>query len=133
MDDTGFYVPERNTADYRMFIHWFNDSLKKEQPSMNGMNFKVPATLFSGGGGLVSTMNDYSRFACMLLNGGELEGVRILSQPTVEMIMSNQLPEGVNYENGGSYGLGGSVNPDKGHYGWSGAASLILLSIRKTI
>jgi CubicO group peptidase (beta-lactamase class C family) len=122
MEDTGFYVPEEKLGRLSNVYTLINDTLK-EDPSMNGSNFKVPATLFSGGGGLVSTMNDYSRFACMLLNGGELEGVRILSQPTVEMIMSNQLPGGVNYENGGSYGLGGSVNPEKGHYGWSGAAS----------
>jgi CubicO group peptidase (beta-lactamase class C family) len=122
MEDTGFYVPEEKHNRLANLYTMINDSLK-EQPSVNGMNFKVPATLFSGGGGLVSTMNDYSRFASMLLNGGELEGTRILSESTVTMIMSNQLPEGVNYENGGSYGLGGSVNPDKGHYGWSGAAS----------
>lgn len=122
MDDTGFYVPEEKLGRLSNVYTLINDTLK-EDPSMNGTNFKVPATLFSGGGGLVSTMNDYSRFACMLLNGGELEGTRILSEPTVEMMMTNQLPAGVNYENGGSYGLGGSVNPDKGHYGWSGAAS----------
>ena len=122
MYDTGFFVPEEKHNRLANVYTMINDSLK-EQPSMNGMNFKVPATLFSGGGGLVSTMNDYSRFACMLLNGGELEGVRILNESTVEMMMTNQLPAGVDYENGGSYGLGGSVNPDKGHYGWSGAAS----------
>lgn len=122
MNDTGFYVPEEKHNRLANVYTMVNDSLK-EQESMNGMNFKVPATLFSGGGGLVSTMNDYSRFARMLLNGGELEGARILKDSTVAMIMSNQLPDGVNYENGGSYGLGGSVNPEKGHYGWSGAAS----------
>jgi len=122
MDDTGFYVPEEKHSRLANVYTMKNDSLK-EQPSMNGMNFKVPATLFSGGGGLVSTMNDYSRFAGMLLNGGEFDGARILKDSTVQMIMSNQLPLGVNYENGGSYGLGGSVNPVKGHYGWSGAAS----------
>ncbi len=122
MEDTGFYVPEEKLGRLSNVYTLINDSLK-EDPSMNGSNFKVPATLFSGGGGLVSTMNDYSRFACMLLNGGELDGTRILTQQTVDMIMTNQLPAGVNYENGGSYGLGGSVNPEKGHYGWSGAAS----------
>ena len=122
MDDTGFYVPEEKHNRLANVYTMINDSLK-EQPSMNGMNFKVPATLFSGGGGLVSTIDDYSRFARMLLNGGELEGVKILNESTVTMIMTNQLPEGVDYENGGSYGLGGSVNPEKGHYGWSGAAS----------
>lgn len=130
MEDTGFYVPEEKHSRLANVYTLVNDSLK-EQPSMNGMSFKEPVTLFSGGGGLVSTMNDYSRFACMLVNGGELDGVRILTQPTVDLMMSNQLPAGVNYENGGSYGLGGSVNPEKGHYGWSGAASTHFVADRK--
>lgn len=121
MEDTGFYVPEEKHNRFAAVYTLKNDSLQ-EQPS-NNMNFKTPATLFSGGGGLVSTIDDYSKFAQMLLNGGEFGGARILKESTVEMIMSNQLPAGVNYENGGSYGLGGSVNPEKGHYGWSGAAS----------
>jgi CubicO group peptidase (beta-lactamase class C family) len=122
MEDTGFFVPEDKINRFSNLYTFINDSLK-EQPPMSGMSFKAPVTLFSGGGGLVSTISDYSRFARMLLNGGELDGARILNDSTVQMIMSNQLPEGVNYENGGSYGLGGSVNPEKGHYGWSGAAS----------
>ncbi len=122
MEDTGFYVPEEKHNRLANVYTMINDSLK-EQPSTNGMNFKEPATLFSGGGGLVSTMNDYSRFASMLLNGGELEGVKILNESTVTMIMSNQLPEGVNYENGSGYGLGGSADAKSGIYGWSGAAS----------
>lgn len=122
MNDSGFYVPEEKLGRFANVYTMVNDTLK-EQPSMNGMNFKQPVTLLSGGGGLVSTMDDYSKFACMLLNGGELNGVRILKETTVEMIMTNQLPAGVDYENGGSYGLGGFVNPEKGHYGWSGAAS----------
>jgi CubicO group peptidase (beta-lactamase class C family) len=121
MEDTGFYVPEEKHNRFAAVYTLRNDSLQEQ--ASNGMNFKVPATLFSGGGGLVSTIGDYAKFAQMLLNDGEFEGVRILNKSTVELMMTNQLPAGVNYENGGSYGLGGSVNPDKGHYGWSGAAS----------
>lgn len=121
MEDTGFYVPEEKHSRFSSVYTLRNDSLLEQAPG--SMNFKVPATFFSGGGGLVSTIDDYSKFAQMLLNGGELNGVRILKESTVEMIMTNQLPEGVDYENGGSYGLGGSVNPVKGQYGWSGAAS----------
>jgi CubicO group peptidase (beta-lactamase class C family) len=121
MDDTGFYVPEEKHSRFTSVYTIKNDSLQEQ--ASNGMNFKVPVTLFSGGGGLVSTLDDYSKFAQMLLNGGEYDGARILKESTVEMIMTNQLPAGVNYENGGSYGLGGSVNPEKGQYGWSGAAS----------
>jgi len=70
-------------------------------------------TLFSGGGGLLSTTTDYFRFCQMLLNGGELDGKRILGPKTLEM------------------GLGFQVTTDpapnlfltsEGQYGWSGAA-----------
>ena len=47
---------------------------------------------FSGGGGLVSTASDYIRFSQMLLNGGELEGVRLLGRKTVELMTLNHLP-----------------------------------------
>lgn len=121
MEDTGFYVPEEKHNRFAAVYTLRNDSLQEQ--SSNGMNFKVPATLFSGGGGLVSTIGDYAKFAQMLLNDGEYEGVRILNLSTVEKIMTNQLPAGVDYENGGSYGLGGSINLEKFQYGWSGAAS----------
>ena len=123
MADTDFYVPEeKHNRLALLYNQGENGKLKGPDDAAND-NFKKRAVLFSGGGGLVSTIGDYSRFARMLLNGGELDGTRILKDSTVTMIMSNQLPAGVNYENGGSYGLGGSVNPEKGHYGWSGAAS----------
>jgi CubicO group peptidase (beta-lactamase class C family) len=50
-----------------------------------------------------------------------LNGVRILEESTVKLIMSDQMPEAVEYE--GGYGLGGYVNLEDGSYGWSGAAS----------
>jgi len=79
--------------------------------------------MFAGGAGLTSTIDDYLKFTKMLLNGGELDGVRILKDSTVNLILSNQLPVGVNYNNGNGYGLGGSVDISTGEYGWSGAAS----------
>jgi CubicO group peptidase (beta-lactamase class C family) len=123
MDDTGFYVPEEKHSRFSVLYNLGENGKLKGPDDPANDKFKKPATLFSGGGGLVSTIGDYSRFARMLLNGGELEGARILKDSTVQIIMSNQLPQGVDYENGGSYGLGGSVNPEKGQYGWSGAAS----------
>jgi CubicO group peptidase (beta-lactamase class C family) len=82
---------------------------------------KENVTLFSGGVGLVSTLSDYMKFGEMLLNGGELNGTRILQESTVKLIMSDQMPEAVEYD--GGYGLGGYVNLETGAYGWSGAAS----------
>lgn len=96
-------------------------------------NYLKPATFFSGGGGLVSTTFDYLRFCQMLLNGGELDGVRLLGRKTVELMRSNHLPAGIyedaNCANG--FGLGGYVllNPGYapcmgsfGNWGWGGAA-----------
>ncbi|MCK3685263.1 serine hydrolase domain-containing protein [Maribellus sp. YY47] len=122
MDDSGFYVPESKQSRFAVLYN------KGENGELKGSdnpddNFKRKPVLFSGGGGGVSTIDDYSRFGRMLINGGELDGVRVLQESTVKMIMSNQLPEGVDYNNGGQYGLGGSVDSKTGRYGWSGAAS----------
>lgn len=59
----------------------------------------------------------------MLLNGGELDGVRVLSKKATQMIMSNQFPKNVKYWNGNSYGLGGAIDIESGEYSWSGMAS----------
>lgn len=90
----------------------------------------------SGGGGLLSTSGDYLRFTQMLLNGGELDGVRLLGRKTVELMTTNNLPDGVYVDNnpaaGLGFGLGVSVLLDLGkgqtlgsvgNYGWGGAAN----------
>jgi CubicO group peptidase (beta-lactamase class C family) len=65
-----------------------------------------PTKLFSGGGGLVSTAADYLRFCQMLLNSGELDGVRILSPATVRLMTTNSLPSDIRFA-GGTSGLVG--------------------------
>lgn len=87
----------------------------------------------SGGGGLLATARDYMRFAQMLLNGGDLNGVRLLSPKTLELMTSNHLGDikmGFN-RNGVGFGLGFGVvlNPAEvgetgsaGEYNWGGAA-----------
>lgn len=93
---------------------------------------------FAGGGGLVSTVPDYMKFAQMLCNQGELDGVRILGRKTVEMMSRNHVPAHIRpLEIGGKeilgegFGLGVSVieHPEQntllgstGNYGWGGAA-----------
>jgi CubicO group peptidase (beta-lactamase class C family) len=57
-------------------------------------SYLTPPTYLSGGGGLVSTAADYLRFALMLLNGGELDGQRVLGRKTVEYMTVNHLPTG---------------------------------------
>jgi CubicO group peptidase (beta-lactamase class C family) len=85
--------------------------------------------IFSGGGGVLSTAGDYARFCQMLLNGGELEGVRILSPRTIALMTSDQLPANVERhtpvaialgpfgplpEMGTSFGLGFAIRVDAG-------------------
>ena len=75
MVDTGFYVPEAK-------LDRLVDSPMPERPRI--WDVTKPAKLFSGGGGLVSTAPDYLRFCQMLLNGGELDGVRVLTPQAVK-------------------------------------------------
>jgi CubicO group peptidase (beta-lactamase class C family) len=86
---------------------------------------------FSGGGGLVSTATDYAQFALMLVNGGELGGVRLLSPRLVELMGSVFAPDTLpGRPRGESYGLSVRVVNDPvarnsflsaGSFGWSGA------------
>jgi CubicO group peptidase (beta-lactamase class C family) len=94
--------------------------------------YKAPKKYFSGGAGLVSTAQDYARFAQMLLNGGELDGVRLLSPKTIELMTvshTSDLPPAGLLGGGSNFGLGFRVATDlgagqtlgsEGMYGWSG-------------
>jgi len=96
-------------------------------------NFSPGATFQSGGGGLTSTAMDYLRFCQMLLNGGALDGVRLLSPTTIALMTTDQLedvPAGFN-RRGVTFGLGFAVTEDQGEVGelgsvgefnWGGAA-----------
>jgi CubicO group peptidase (beta-lactamase class C family) len=105
---------------------------------------KTKPAYLSGGGGLVSSATDYHRFATMLLNGGELDGVRLLGSRTVEYMAQNHLPGHQDLEQFGrplfaetsfqgvGFGLGFSVVQDNvdnkvlssiGEFAWGGAAS----------
>ena len=125
MKDTFFYrdgVQARKPTLYQRV----NGALQKvaDQPWMNG-------AYFSGGGGLSSTAEDYLRFAPMLANGGELDGARILSRRSVEMMTSVFAPDTLPGRNAGEgFGLGVRVVSDpaarntwlsQGSFGWSGA------------
>ena len=67
-----------------------------------------PPNLLSGGGGLLSTARDYTRFGSMLLGEGELDGVRVMKSNTVRLALSNLLPRGITRDGGGS-GAGGRI------------------------
>ncbi len=97
-------------------------------------NYKKKPTLLLGGAGTVSTLDDYARFVTMLLNGGELDGVRILGRKSVELMRSDHLgslPRAGLLQEGYGFGLTFAVNlgPGKsatvgseGEYSWGGAA-----------
>jgi CubicO group peptidase (beta-lactamase class C family) len=132
MKDTGFFVPEgkgeRLAANYS---RGEKGGLKVNDAPTQSRYLKKPKML-SGGGGLVSTARDYTRFCQMLLNGGQLQGARLLKMDTVQLLTSNQLPKGVEGPGKGvGFGLGFAVRlePAKpesagvgGEYYWAGAA-----------
>lgn len=144
MPDTDFFVvPEklpRLTQLYKpkgvvganFFMPSTGNALEVADAWLNAGYLRKPK--FEGGGaGLVSTSRDYLRFAQMLLNGGELDGVRILSPKTVEFMTTNHLGDLVlGYGRGGvGFGLGFAVILDNGRarsmasdgtYSWGGAA-----------
>lgn len=105
---------------------------------------KEKVKLFPGGGGLLSTASDYAHFCQMLLNGGELDGVRLLSPKTIAVMTADQLPPGIPrlelpglpQDEIGSFGLGFAVRTDVGHnplsgsvgtYGWGGVYGTVFL------
>jgi CubicO group peptidase (beta-lactamase class C family) len=93
MRDAGFYVPSDKRARFAAGYHQQNGELVAE-PTASGIptDYDTQPGAPSGGGGLVSTAEDYYRFATMLLNHGELGGVRILAPSTVALMTSNHLP-----------------------------------------
>lgn len=121
MIDTGFYVPEEK-------LDRLVDAPVPQRPGV--WDVTRPAKLFSGGGGLVSTAPDYLRFCQMLLNGGELDGVRLLSPQAVQQMTTNALPSGVRIHGGDevgaragtSFGLGFAIRADPVHSWVPGAA-----------
>ena len=126
MDDTGFYVPKEKLG--RLV----------DAPTARNPQFDVtrPRRLLSGGGGLVSTAADYLRFCQMLLNGGELDGKRILPPKAVEEMTTNSLPSDIRFVGnevgpnvGSSWGMGfavrtgaaaSSIPGSVGSYTWNG-------------
>ena len=138
MKDTFFQVPtekvSRFAANYR-----YNRGQKERRLSDSPAESKFvkDVTLFSGGGGLVSTAADYWRFCQMLLNGGTLDGVRLLGRKTVELMTQDHLPallEDPDPNSDFGFGLGFRVILDVpstgapgsvGEYSWGGAAGTV--------
>jgi CubicO group peptidase (beta-lactamase class C family) len=126
MNDTRFYIPEEKREQLSE-LYTMDENGKLiivSDPNME-KNFSSakPPKLLLGGAGLISTLNDYETFCRMLLNKGELNGKRILSEKAAEMIMTNQYPKEMKTNSQMGHGLSGMVNLDTGEYNWGGAAA----------
>jgi CubicO group peptidase (beta-lactamase class C family) len=93
MKDSGFFVPaEKRNRFATLYASGQNGELVlNASPGLAADDYATEPSMPSGGGGMVSTAEDYLRFAQMLLNGGELDGVRILAPATVELMTANHL------------------------------------------
>jgi CubicO group peptidase (beta-lactamase class C family) len=144
MTDSGFLVPAGKESRFAACYAFTpkNPMMLFDDPARSP--YLQPPSMVSGGGGAVSTASDYLRFCRMLLNGGTLDGVQILSPKTIALMTLNHLPDGkdlpalsrslfseVTY-NGVGFGLGFAVTLDTtrtmlpgsiGDYFWGGAAS----------
>ena len=146
MEDTFFNVPAEKMDRFLPNHTWDKENEKLKQLETDEFIGYTDVTLFSGGGGLVSTAMDYLRFCELLRRGGELDGVRILSPKTVEYMVADHLPGAlsasvagespavVSLSSGYGFGLGFGVMTDAvkngvigsaGEYMWGGAAGTL--------
>src|SRR5207237_4481766 len=134
MNDTAFFVPEEKWKRLAALYAPKRGGGIERSTSPAQDSFKQKPALLLGGAGLVSTLDDYARFCMMLMNDGELEGVRILSRKSVELMRSDHLgnlPRAGLVGEGYGFGLTFAINlgPGKaatvgsqGEYYWGGAA-----------
>jgi CubicO group peptidase (beta-lactamase class C family) len=113
MSDTDFHVPAAKVG--RLCQIYGQPSPGVLVPGTDLANVSTKPTLCLGGHGLFGTIGDYERLCLMILNRGELDGVRVLKPETVDLIFENHLKHPTM-----KYGLGGIVN-GAGSYGWGGA------------
>jgi CubicO group peptidase (beta-lactamase class C family) len=144
MIDTGFFVPESQRARFTACYALTPSGKVVLQDDPEKSRFLSDPSVKSGGGGLVSTADDYMRFCRMLLNGGELDGARLLSPKTIKLMTINHLPGGKELTElskslfseavfeGLGFGLGFAMTVDQartknigslGEYFWGGMAS----------
>jgi CubicO group peptidase (beta-lactamase class C family) len=145
MVDTAFWCPPEKLGRFASCYQPGQNGGIKLQDDAGKSTYAAPPGLESGGGGLVSTAHDYMRFCRMMLHGGVLDGVRILSPKTVALFSLNHLPDNKELADmappglfseagyagiGFSLGCGVNVNVARtrlpgtlGEYFWGGAAS----------
>jgi CubicO group peptidase (beta-lactamase class C family) len=117
MKDAGFFVPkEKRDRFVTMYRANPNGELVTDGTPGAPADYATQPTLPSGGGGMVSTAEDYFRFAQMLCNGGELDGVRLVSPASVKLMASNHLPPSLLT---GEFGIGLQVMRPGFGYGYN--------------
>ena len=143
MTDTGFSVPAGKTGQFAdCYTKTETENLHCSDPSRQSEFLETEISTYSGGGGLVSTLDDYFRFGEMLRLGGALDGVRLLSPRTVTFMRRNHLSGDIASMGPRSFaempmedlgfGIGGGIVVDPGRsgmisligdFGWGGMAS----------
>lgn len=144
MLDTGFHVRDDQLERFAACYQYQLSDQFELQDDPESSPFRREAAFLSGGGGLVSTIDDYFNFAQALSQGGEFQGQRIIGRKTLEFMRSNHLPGNQDLPGlsvgafsetpyaGSGFGLGFSVKTDVtksqtngsvGEYGWGGLAS----------
>lgn len=124
MVDTHFFLPPEKAGRLAVVYSRGDDLALARAPEDGTMNsqghyLEGPRRCFSGGAGLLSTAHDYARFLQMLLNGGELDGARILSPKTVALMTANHL-DTIEYRPGQGISLAFRVIEDVGRFGEPG-------------
>lgn len=114
--DTSFFLPIEKAARLAPVYGLEKGVLTVRETSDKSDYVRGPRKCFSGGAGLLSTAEDYGRFLQMLLNGGVLDGVRILAPKTVELMHANHTGDKYRRDTS-AFGLGFWVNDDPGFYG----------------
>lgn len=135
MKDTGFFVPAEKLCRFAQAYDPTEAGLVPHTDSHLGEYYGEDVAFESGGAGLVSTLDDYSHFAQMLVHGGQYGGKQILGRKTVEFMTQNRLTEyqrrTVNWDSVRGYGYGclmrilldqgvAGTNADCGEFGWDG-------------
>ena len=124
MTDSHFYLPEEK-SDRLMTVYSASPNGLVRTPNASAMvgqggYLKGPRKSFSGGAGMLSTAHDYARFLLAMQNGGELDGKRILSPKSVQLMTVNHTGELFSWSGGTGFGLGFSVVLDLGARGTPG-------------
>ncbi|MVM31044.1 serine hydrolase [Spirosoma sp. HMF4905] len=120
MTDTYFYLPDNKAS--RLVELYSKSSMDKPltvHTNEGYRNFVISGakTFFSGGAGLVSSVEDYAKFCQMMLNGGTFNNKRILGRKTVEMMLRNQIGTAEVWDRKDKFGLGFQLITENSHYG----------------